>query len=97
MILLKILLETLYLLLSIVFFAVFLLVVISFFPRGQNHPIVLAAKKIADPFLNLAKKITPRTGMLDLSPLIIIITINILQAILHHVHILAFGHRVFGG
>ena len=46
------------------------------------HPVRMAIDRLVDPFLNPIRKIMPSTGMIDFSPLILIVLIELLSRIL---------------
>jgi YggT family protein len=56
-------------------------VVLSYF-MDPYHPIRQALSRIVEPLLMPIRKLLPRTGMIDLSPLILLILIQILEFIL---------------
>jgi YggT family protein len=55
--------------------------VLSFFVNPY-HPVRVALGRIINPFLGPIRRVVPSLGMLDLSPLILIILIEILNRIL---------------
>jgi YggT family protein len=57
-------------------------VLLSWMQGIKDHPVVSFIHDTTDPVLNLAKKITPRAGMLDLSPLIAMVGLDILKTVL---------------
>jgi len=59
-------------------------VVLSYF-MDPYHPVRMTVNRIVDPLLNPIRRILPQTGMLDLSPLVAIIVIQILEYILKQV------------
>jgi YggT family protein len=62
---------------------VFVVIVNSFltFLLSPYHPIRLTLAKIVEPLLNPIRRIIPSTGGIDLSPLILIILLQILGAV----------------
>jgi YggT family protein len=46
------------------------------------HPVRMAIDRLVDPFLNPIRRILPSTGMIDFSPLILIVLIELLSRIL---------------
>lgn len=56
-------------------------VVLSYF-MSPYHPIRSAVKSIADPILNPIRRVLPQTGMLDFSPIVALIIIQILEYLL---------------
>lgn len=63
-------------------FCIFLAVILSWFPNAARHPVSLFVRRIAEPILALARKVTPRTGMIDLSPILAFLTIEVFMRIL---------------
>ena len=55
--------------------------VLSFF-LTPYHPVRVTMDRIVNPFLNPIRRIVPLVGMLDLSPLILIILVSVLKRIL---------------
>lgn len=53
---------------------------LSFF-MSPNHPVREALDRIIDPFLSPIRRLMPRTGMIDFSPLILIFAVDILSRI----------------
>jgi YggT family protein len=47
----------------------------SWFPDARRHPIVQLLYQITDPVMIPASRIIPRIGMIDLSPMIVIIVL----------------------
>lgn len=60
-------------------FIIFILVILSWF-RPRDNDFIIWLKKIARPVLQLARKITPKTGMIDLSPIIAFLGIDLVRA-----------------
>lgn len=71
-------------------FCIFLAVMFSWFPNASRHPIARFVNSIARPVLHLAKFITPRTGMIDLSPIVAILGIILLRTLINQIAI-SFG------
>ncbi len=61
---------------------IFLVVIFSWFPGSAQHPIVLFIRRVANPILRVAQKITPRIGMFDFSPIVAFLGIEIIISIL---------------
>lgn len=47
----------------------------SWFPDARRHPIVQLLYQVTDPVMIPASRIIPRIGMIDLSPMIVIIVL----------------------
>jgi len=51
--------------------------VISWMPTSRNHPLVRLVNDVTEPLMEPVRRILPRTGMVDLSGLVIIIVLQI--------------------
>lgn len=63
-------------------FSVFLWVVLSWFPVPRNHPILHFLESIVRPPLRLVRLLPHRLGMIDFSPLILLIALQMLSSFL---------------
>jgi YggT family protein len=60
--------------------AIFIRAILSFFPNvPQDHPLVTALLGITDPVLVPLRRIVPLIGGLDLSPMLAIIMLQLIQ------------------
>ena len=62
--------------------AIFFRAILSWFVRDPNNPIVRVLDNITEPILQPIRRFMPRTGVMDLSPMVAIILLVILQWIL---------------
>jgi YggT family protein len=65
-------------------------VVMSYF-MDQYHPVRVAVDRIVNPILNPIRRMLPQTGILDFSPIVAILLIQILEYILVRVLISLAG------
>jgi YggT family protein len=56
-------------------------VLLSYFV-SPYHPVRIALDRLVEPFLNPIRRIIPATGMIDFSPLILIVLIEFLSRII---------------
>ncbi len=56
-------------------------VVLSYF-MDPYHPVRSTVDRIVNPILNPIRRVLPRTGMVDLSPLVAIILVQVLEFLL---------------
>lgn len=63
-------------------FAIIGRAILSWFDRGMQNPISQMLYQITEPIIAPIRQIMPRTGMIDLSPLIALIIIIVLQRML---------------
>ena len=62
-------------LLTIIWFAIFARAIISWFPIDQNGPVVRALDAITEPILEPLRRVVPRVGMIDITPMVAILLI----------------------
>lgn len=74
--------EILNLFLTLLLVAIIARAILSWFDRGMRNPISKFLYSVTEPIIAPIRQIMPRTGFIDLSPLIAIIIISILQRIL---------------
>jgi YggT family protein len=61
---------------------IFLYAIFSFFvPRGGDNPIMRVLGSIAEPMLGPLRRVLPSMGMLDLSPMVAIILLQVVGSI----------------
>ena len=77
----KLLLEFALNLLTIVQFFVFLAVVFSWFPQSRKHAFVQFVLRVVEPLFRVFPPI--RIGILDLTPLALLLVIQLLQSLLY--------------
>ena len=65
-------------------FAIFIRALLSFFPIRPDNPLVVIVSQITDPVLMPLRRIIPSIGMFDISPMIAIVLLQILQASLQN-------------
>ena len=59
--------------------AVFLRAMLSWFPMDQRSPIVRILDEINEPILAPLRKIVPRIGMIDITPMVAILVLFVIQ------------------
>ena len=64
------------------YLALFARVILSWFPAGAGNPIVQFIFAVTEPILAPIRRVVPRFGMLDISPMVALILVAIIQAIL---------------
>jgi YggT family protein len=62
-------------LLDILAFAIFIRAILSWFPVGAGNPVVTFFNWVTDPLIAPIRRVLPRTGMMDLSPMVAIVLI----------------------
>lgn len=59
-------------------FAVFIVVILSWFPQSNGN-FVIFLRRLTAPLFALARRVTPRIGILDFSPLIVLFSLELLR------------------
>ncbi len=72
------------LLVNFYFFAILAMIVLSWVAPGSGNPAVSLLYQLTEPVMAPFRKLLPNMGGLDLSPILVFITINILQIFLRH-------------
>jgi YggT family protein len=60
---------------NILAFAIFARAILSWFPMNQRSPIVATLNRVTDPILTPLRRVVPRLGMIDLTPMIAMIVL----------------------
>lgn len=61
---------------------IFVRIIMSWFPVDQYSEWVRILKKLTDPYLDIFRKIIPPIGMIDISPIIALFVLNLIENIL---------------
>ncbi|GAB4514447.1 MAG: YggT family protein [Anaerolineae bacterium] len=71
------------LLFQVLTWAIIIRVLLSWFPNiGMDHPIVQLLRSITDPILEPARRIIPSVGMIDISPIVVLIVLDVARRVL---------------
>ena len=65
-------------LLNILWLAILIRVILSWFPVDQSNPIIRIVWEVTEPVLSPIRRVIPRIGMFDLSPLAAFLVISFL-------------------
>lgn len=66
--------------------AIFLRALVSFLPiQTTNNFIVVMIYQVSEPILSLIRPIIPRTGMIDITPMVAIILLQVIQSIIFRI------------
>lgn len=66
-------------LIQLLILAILARAVLSWFVRDPSNPIMQALNSITDPILEPLRRIMPRMGMMDFTPLVAIIVLSIIR------------------
>lgn len=66
---------------NLVFYALLGMIILSWLAPGASHPGAELLNELSEPFLSPFRRIVPNLGGLDLSPILLFVVINILEAI----------------
>lgn len=76
---------------NIVFLLILARIILSFLPQYQSNSIAQLVYGITEPILSPFQRLIPPIGMLDISPMVAIIVMGIIQQILLFIIANAFG------
>ena len=62
--------------------AIFARVLLSWFPIRPDSPLILVLDEITEPILRPLRSIVPRLGMLDITPIVALVLLQLLQNVL---------------
>lgn len=71
-----------YVLFQILTFAVFARVLLSWFPINPENPFVVILNEVTDPILRPLRRVVPSLGMLDLTPIVALVLLQVIQNLL---------------
>ncbi len=74
--------ELVALLLQVLGFAIFARAIISWFPIDRDGPVVQALNAITDPILEPLRRVIPPIGMIDITPMVAMISLFVISGIL---------------
>lgn len=65
--------------LQILFWAIIARSLLSFFPIDQSSPLFQLLHRVTEPIIEPIRRVMPQTGMFDLSPMVAIIMLIVIQ------------------
>jgi len=71
--------QLLHLLLSIYFFGIIIVIVLSFVAPGTYHPAAVLLHQVTEPVLAPARRLIPPLGGLDLSPILVFMVLTLIR------------------
>ena len=74
-------------LIQLLVLAIFFRAILSWFVRDPYNPIVRALDQITEPILEPLRRIIPRMGMIDISPLVAIILLSVIAGMVSSIGI----------
>ena len=63
---------------TVLTFAIFIRAIISWFPIGANNPLIVVLFQITEPVLAPLRRVVPRLGMIDITPMVAIILLQVI-------------------
>ncbi len=67
--------------------AIFFRAILSWFVRDPSNPIVRVLDQITEPILEPLRRIIPRMGMMDISPLVAIVVLSVIAGMVEGIGI----------
>ena len=71
------------LLLQVLTFAIFARAILSWISLSPTNPITVILNQITDPILAPLRRVVPRLGMIDITPLVAIVILQVLAEVLN--------------
>jgi YggT family protein len=71
------------LLFTLLYIAILVRVILSWVQMDPYHPLIVLLDQITEPFLAPIRRLVPPVGMMDITPIVAIIVIQVLQKIVH--------------
>lgn len=75
--------QTIDLFFTLLYLAIMARIILSWFRFDPYHPLSVFLYRVTEPILSLFRGIIPPVGMLDLSPIVAIIVLGIVQQLLY--------------
>lgn len=71
-------------LVPILYLAIFARIILSWLPiGGTDHPLVALVYQITEPILAPLRRVVPRLGVFDLTPMVAIILLGVIQSVVN--------------
>jgi YggT family protein len=67
---------------QVLIFAILIRALISWFPIAPDSPIIRILDDVTEPILAPMRKVVPRLGMMDITPIVAMIALQILESML---------------
>ncbi len=67
---------------QILTFAILARSILTWFPMNPNNPVITVLWHITEPILSPLRRIIPRVGMIDITPMVAIILLYVISAVL---------------
>ncbi|BBI48088.1 hypothetical protein HORIV_05090 [Vreelandella olivaria] len=67
--------------LKIYFFAMIVMIILSWVAPNASHPGALLVMQLVEPIMAPVRKVIPPLGMIDLSPIVVFIAINLVDSL----------------
>ncbi len=67
--------------------AIFARAILSWFPLGYNNPVIRFLFNITEPILMPLRRVIPKLGMLDISPMIAIVLLQVITWLIQGIQV----------
>ena len=72
-------------LVQVLMFAIFIRAILSWFPISRENPLVLVVYQVTEPVLAPLRRVVPSVGFIDITPIVALILLQLLQVAIHNV------------
>ena len=74
--------EFVYILFQVLFYAILIRVLLSWFPIARESPLVRLLDDVTEPILGPLRRIVPSIGPMDITPIVAMVGLQVLQNVL---------------
>ncbi|MDA8216178.1 MAG: YggT family protein [Dehalococcoidales bacterium] len=74
--------QFIWILFNVLIFAIFARAILSWFSQGRTNRLMIILDEITEPIIAPIRRVVPRIGMLDISPIVAIILLQVIQTLL---------------
>ncbi len=73
------------LLFTLLAFAIIARALVSWLPMDRYHPVIQMLDQITEPILAPLRRVVPPVGMMDITPIVALVLLQVLQVLVHNV------------
>lgn len=57
-------------------------ILLSWIPHNPYNPVIRFVHELTDPYLNIFRRVIPPLGMIDISPIVAILVLNLIRSVI---------------
>lgn len=74
---------------------IFVRIILSFIPHNPYHPVIRFIYEITEPVLAFFRRFIPPVGMIDFSPIVVFLVIEVVRSLAREILKALFGYGLF--